>query len=238
MKAHTYTKRELKIVKTKKPLPISCEEYLALYHKAFCRGRIQTLNHMIDTYPDIAELVVSEEFEETYRDPADMESGCLFPILLSTTRYTQARVMDMAAYLLGKVEAPEKYAKLLRELVPFRLVFNYFTEEYVEDFLAAPLWENYFLGRAELRRVLEVRSIGSLDELVTRAADYFERLWPYQPFESPVSSRAECGNERPQGAAKPRRQACSTKQRQRILSGAWGVPNKQSKHTCGGRGVE
>lgn len=182
MKEPTYTKRELQIIRTKKPLPISCEEYLAIYHKAFCRGRIRILNHMVDTYPDIAELVFSDKFEETHRDPADMEGCCPFPILLSTTRYTQARVMDMVAYLLGKVEAPEKYAKLLRELVPFRLVFNYFTDEYVEDFLAAPLWENYFLGRAELRRGLEARSIRSLDELVARAADYFERLWPYSSF--------------------------------------------------------
>lgn len=197
MKAHTYTKRELQIIRTKKPLSISCEEYLTIYHKAYCRDRIQTMNHLADIYPDMSELVFSDEFQENHIDPADLESGCRFPILLTTTRYTQARVMDMVAYLLGKVEAPKGYAKLLRELVPFRLVFNYFTDEYVADFRAAPLWENYFLGRAELRRVLELRSIRSLEELVVRACDYFERLSPHCPIRLSVSSRAECGNERP-----------------------------------------
>lgn len=179
MKANTYTKRELHIVRSKKPLSITCEEYLAIYHKAFCRDEIQTLNHLADTYPAMVVLVISDEFEETHGDPADMEGCCPHPVLLETTRYTQARVMDMVAYLLGKVEAPEEYARRLRELVPFRLVFNYFTDEYLADFYAAPLWENYFLGRAELRRVLEIRLIKSLDELVVRASDYFERLSPF-----------------------------------------------------------
>lgn len=194
MKANTYTKRELKIIRTKKPLAISCEEYLAIYHKAFCRDRIQTINHLADIYPDMSELVFSDEFQENHRDPADREVCCRFPILLPTTRYTQARIMDMVAYLLGKLEAPKEYANQLHELVPFRLVFNFFTDEYVADFRAVPLWENYFLGREELRRVLELRSIGSLEELVMRACDYFERLSPDFPT---VSSRAECGNKRP-----------------------------------------
>lgn len=197
MKAHTYTKRELQIIRTKKPLAISCEEYLAIYHKAYCRDRIQTMNHLCGIYPEIAQEVISEEFEETHGDPADMEGCYRHPVLLETTRYTQARIMDMVAYLLGNLEAPKGYAKLLHELVPFRLVFNYFTDEYVADFRAAPLWENYFLGRAELRRVLELRSIRSLEELVVRACDYFERLSPHCPIRLPVSSRAECGNERP-----------------------------------------
>jgi|GEM_PF-983504 len=179
MKAHTYTKRELQIIRTKKPLPISCEEYLSIYHKSFCRNKIEILNHLTDIYPDMSELVFSDEFEETHGDPADMEGSCRFPVLLPTTRYTQARVMDMVAYLLGKVEAPNGYAKQLQNFVPFRLVFNYFTDEYVADFCAVPLWENYFLGQAELRRVLELRSIRSLDELVIRASDYFERLLPH-----------------------------------------------------------
>lgn len=111
-----------------------------------------------------------------------MECCCLFPVLLMTTRYTQARVKDMVAYLLGKLEAPHGYAKQLRELVSFRLVFNYYRDEYVADFYAALLWENYFLGQAELRRVLELRSIKSLEELVVRASDYFERLSPCHPI--------------------------------------------------------
>lgn len=155
------------------------------------------MNHLADIYPDMSELVFSDEFQENHGDPADWESVCRFPILLPTTRYTQARIMNMVAYLLGQVEAPKGYTKQLCELVPFRLVFNYFTDEYVADFRAGPLWENYFLGRSELRHVLELRSIGSLEELVIRACDYFERLLPDSPIELPVSSRAECGNERP-----------------------------------------
>lgn len=182
MKTNTYTKREMRIIKSKKPLSITCEEYLAIYHKAFCRDKIQTLNHLADIYPDMAELVFSDEFEENHGDPADMEGCCWHPILLETSRYTQARVLDMVAYLLGRAEAPKEYARHLRELVPFRQVFNYFTDNYVADFLAAPLWENYFLGRAELRRVLELRSIRSLEELVFRACDYFERLSPLSPI--------------------------------------------------------
>lgn len=182
MKAHTYTKRELQIIITATPLSISCEEYLAIYHKAFCRDEIQTLNHMADIYPEMAEQVFSDEFEETHGDPADMEGCCLHPVLLETTRYTQARVLDMVAYLLGRTKAPKEYARQLHELVPFRQTFNYFTDKYVADFLAAPLWENYFLGRAELRRVLELRSIRSLEELVFRACDYFERLSPLSPI--------------------------------------------------------
>lgn len=189
MKASTYTKRELQVITTGTPLPISCEDYLAIYHKAFCRDEIQTLNHLADVYPDMAVLVFSDEFQETHGDPADMEGCCRHPVLLETTRYTQARVMDMTAYLLGKVYAPKMYSKRLCELVSYRLVFNYFTDEYVEDFLAAPLWEIYFLGQAELRRVLEKRSIRSLEELMVRACDYFERLSPYCPIKSPVFPR-------------------------------------------------
>lgn len=182
MKAHTYTKRELQIIRTKKPLSISCEEYLSIYHKSFCRNKIEILNHLTDIYPDMLKLVISDEFQEKHGDPADMEGCCRFPVLLPTTRYTQARVMDMVAYLLGKLKAPHGYAKQLCDLVPFRLVFNYFTDEYVADFCAVPLWEDYFLGRAELRRVLERRSIRSLDELVVRAADYYEQLSPCRPI--------------------------------------------------------
>lgn len=181
MKTNVYTKRELNIIRSKKPLSITCEEYLAVYHKAFCRNEIQTLNHLADIYQDMAVLVFSDEFQETHGDPADLEGDCPHPVLLETTRYTQARVMDMVAYLLGKVKAPEEYARWLHEVVPFRLVFNYFTDEFVADYHADPLWENYFWGRAELRRVLELRSIKSLDELVVRASDYFERLSPLSP---------------------------------------------------------
>lgn len=193
MKAYTYTKRELQIIRTKKPLPISCEEYLSIYHKSFCRDKIKILDHLADTYPAMTEEVFSSEFEETHGDPADMDGGCRFPILLLTTRCTQGRVMDMTAYLLGRMDAPQGYAKQLRELVPFRLVFNYFTSEYVADFFAVPLWNNYFLGQAELRRVLELRSIRSLEELVERASDYFECLSPYHLLNCPFLPARSAG---------------------------------------------
>ena len=86
MKAHTYTKRERRVIRTKKPLPISCEEYLAIFHKAFCRDEIEILTHLWDTYPGIAMEVISDEFQETHGDPADMECCCPHPVLLETTR--------------------------------------------------------------------------------------------------------------------------------------------------------
>lgn len=176
MKAYTYTKRELQIIRTKKPLPISGEEYLSIYHKSLFRNKIQILNRLAVTYPDMTEAVFSYEFEKTHSDPADMEDCCRFPVLLPTMRYTKGKVMDMTAYLLGLVDAPQSYEKQLRELVPFQLVFNYLTYEYVADFYAVPLWDNYFLGLTELYRALKQRSIRSLEELVELASSYFERL--------------------------------------------------------------
>lgn len=193
MKAQTYTKRELHIIRSEKPLSITCEDYLALYHKAFCRDEIQTLNHLANVYPDMAVLVFSDEFQESHGNPADMEDCYQHPVLLDTTRYTQARVLDMVAYLLGRTKAPVKYARQLHELVPFRLVFNYFTDQYVADFLAVPLWEIYFSGRAELRRVLEKRSIKSLEELVVRACDYFEPVSPHHKLNYPFLPARSAG---------------------------------------------
>lgn len=161
-------------------MPITCEEYLSIYHKSYCRNKIEVVNHLADIYPDMTVQVFSSEFEKTHGDPADREGCCPFPILLPTTRYTQGRVMDMVAYLLGQMEAPQEYAKQLCKQVPFRQVFNYFTDEYVADYCAEPLWEDFFLGQPKLHRVLELRSIGSLDELVVRAVDYFERLSPWR----------------------------------------------------------
>ena len=108
------------------------------------------LNHLADIYPDMTVQVFSSEFEETHGDPADREGCCPFPVLLTTTRYTQGRIMDMVAYLLGQAEAPQEYAKQLCKLVPFRLVFNYFTDEYVADFCAVPLIDGMYTYTSEI----------------------------------------------------------------------------------------
>lgn len=178
MKTYTYTKREISIIRRKKPISILDEEFLSIYHKAYCRGRIEVLHHMCDLYPEIAEKVSSNEFQAKIHDPADQEDCYRYPIVINTTRFTQARIMNMVAYLHGQTNAPDAYIEQLLTLVPYREVFNFITEEYVKDFLAAPLWENYFLGVEDLQHAVRQRSIKSLEELVDRASEFFERLIP------------------------------------------------------------
>lgn len=178
MNTYTYTKRELSIIRRKKPLSISNEEFLAIYHKAYYRERIQTLQHMCDLYPEIAEEVSSSAYQAKRHDPADQEHRYRYPIVINTTRFTQARIMNMVAYLHGQMNAPVAYINLLHTQVPYREVFNFITEEYVKDYLTVPLWENYFLGVDNLRHAVQHRSINSLGELVARASEFFERLVP------------------------------------------------------------
>lgn len=220
MKKCSYTEREAKILKSEKPIPITDEEFLAIYHKAFQRDHLHYIKHLGNIYPDIEDRVFSDEFAEKHNDPADRECNYRFPILCPSDRYTVGRIRNMTAYLLGTVDWTLTYRKRLLSLVPSRLVFNYWLDEYVEDYDAVSLWEVYFKGTKKLAQMIEHRGITSLGELEYRTMEYFERC----PFKSMrgVQERATV-RER-----KPRRQACSTKQRQRVLSGAWGVPNKQS----------
>lgn len=178
MKNYTYTKRELSIIRRKDPLDISNEEFLSICRKAFCRNSISTLKHMHNVYPGIASEVTSEKFIKNTHDPADEEANYQFPILILTTRFTQARIMNIVAYLLGKTVAPKTYITQLSELIPYRLVFNYFTDEYVKDFLTEPLWNDFFLKQEELRRAINMYLISCLQELVIRASEYFEKLVP------------------------------------------------------------
>ena len=126
----------------------------------------------------------------------------------------------MTAYLLGTLDWTLEFRRRLLSLVPYRLVFNYWLDEYVNDYDAVSLWEVYFMGSEKLSQIIIRRGISGLAELEYRAAEYFERRIP-------KSLRAVQGKATAR-ERKPRRQACSTKQCQRILSGAWGVPNKQS----------
>lgn len=84
--------------------------------------------------------------------------------------------MNVVAYLLEKTTAPETYICQLIQQVPYRLVFNYFTDEYVKDFYTEKLWENFFFGAGELYRSIQSYSIRSLEELMVRASEYFEHL--------------------------------------------------------------
>lgn len=59
--------------------------------------------------------------------------------------------------------------------MPYREVFNYVTEEYCKDYLADSLWTNYFLQVPEFKKIIMLRSIQNLSELISKAADYFEQ---------------------------------------------------------------
>lgn len=80
----------------------------------------------------------------------------------------------MTAYLLGRRSWTKEYQRSLSRLVPYRLVFHYGLDEYVKDYDADALWENYFKGLGELARMIERRGISDLAELEYRAAEYFE----------------------------------------------------------------
>ena len=220
MKKCSYTQREAEILKSGKPMNIADEEFLSIFHKAFHRNQIQYINHMGKVYPEIENRVFSDEFIDKHNKPADRECDYLFPVLCPSDRYTVGKIRNMTAYLLGTLDWTLEFRRRLLSLVPYRLVFNYWLDEYVNDYDAVSLWEVYFMGSEKLSQIIIRRGISGLAELEYRAAEYFERRIP-------KSLRAVQGKATAR-ERKPRRQACSTKQCQRSLSGAWGVPNKQS----------
>lgn len=219
MKKYTYTQLEVQILTSRTPMPITDEQFLAVYHKAFNRNQSHYINHLENVYPDVSDRVFSNEFIEKYNDPADQECNYRFPILCPANRNTVGRIRNMTAYLLGTLDWPPAFRRRLNDLVPYRLVFNYWLDEYVKDYDAVSLWEVYFKRHPELAEMIERRGISGLDELEYRTAEYFERYVTksLRGVQKKATAREQ----------KPRRQACSAKQRQRILTGVWGVPNKQ-----------
>lgn len=215
MRQYIYTKREVQIVKTQRPLVISDEEFLTLYRKAFMRDNIAHLNHLGNVYPDIEDRVFSDEFEKQHRDPADREEHYLHPIFCPTNRCTEGRIKDMVCYLTGAGDWSNSQQQQLCDTVPFRLVFNYWLDEYVKDYDAYALWNTYFLGQEKLSSVIALRGINGLDVLVYRTMEYYDRCVK--------SSCAECGIGYHRVAKKPRRKVCSKNGVKRIFSGL-GVP--------------
>lgn len=71
MKRFIYTKREVQIIRTKKTIAITDEEFLALFHKAFLRHKIEHINHLGNVYPEIELRVFSDDFIATHNNPAD-----------------------------------------------------------------------------------------------------------------------------------------------------------------------
>lgn len=171
----TYTKREVQIIQTKNPLVITDEEFLALYRKAFLRDKVEHIIHLGDIYPEIEKKVFSVDFIASHNDPADYEDNYPHPILCPTNRNTEARIMDMVCYLTGRAEWKKLMRCHLRTVAPYRLVFNYWLNEYVKDYVTTQLWENFFLGQKELERIIKQREISDFDELTYRTMVYFDR---------------------------------------------------------------
>lgn len=152
---------------------ITEEEFLFLYNKAAGRGDSEVISLLYDRYPEITARVFCPEFEDRHRHLADMEYLCPYPVVIVSGRYTPGRVGNMVTYLTGTAEMPKAYRERLRS-IPYRRVYNYVTAEYVEAYLAEPLWERFFMGDEGLKRVLECRSIKTMEELEHRSAAYFE----------------------------------------------------------------
>lgn len=169
-KMPSYTKREKRIIQAEHTLAISQSEFHILISKALVRGESQTACDLLHKYPNIASDIFGET---TINDPADREEFYPYPILIPTTRYTYKRIMNMVAYLLGKFDAPQQYGIQLSKLIPYRLVFNTYTESFVKDFDADLLWKKFFLELPTLNNIIHLRAIQSLEELADRAADYF-----------------------------------------------------------------
>lgn len=175
MKRCIYTKREVQIIQTKRPLAITDQEFLALYHKAFLRDKISHINHLGDVYPEIENRVFSDAFIAAHNNPADWEDFYPHPILCPADRNTEAKIKDMVCYLTGRLEWPESLQSHLRAVVPYWLVFNYWLDEFVRDYATDPLWEIFFLGQEELAQIVKLRKISGFDELTYRAMVYFDR---------------------------------------------------------------
>lgn len=170
-----YTKREVQIIETKRPIEILDEEFLALYRKAYLRDKIEHIKHLGEVYPEIETRVFSDDFIASHNDPADREEIYPHPILCPANRNTEARIKDMVCYLTGRTEWTKSLLCQLRSDVPYRLVFNYWLDEYVKDYVTEQLWEQFFLGQKELERIIKLREISSFDELTYRAMFYFDQ---------------------------------------------------------------
>lgn len=173
MNVQNYTKREMNIIRAAECPDITEEEFLVLYNKAAERGESEVISLLYDRYPEITDRVFSPEFEDRHRNIADMEYLCPYPVVILSDRYTPGRVMNIVAYLTGTAEMPDAYRERLRS-IPHRRVYNYVTAEYVVAYFAEPLWNSFFMGDEGLKRVLERRSIKTMEELVHRSAAYFE----------------------------------------------------------------
>lgn len=107
----------------------------------------------------------------------------------------------MVCYLTGAENWSTSLQRQLHTTVHYRLVFNYWLDEYVKDFDADALWNAFFLGQEELSKVIELRGITGLDVLVYRAVEYYDRYVK--------SSCTKCGIGYRKVAKKPHRKVCS-----------------------------
>lgn len=153
---------------------IGVEEFLIYYHKAYQRDNIDAMNLLGDLYPDVGKLAFDLNYISKRADPADEEAlFCRHPITVSSIHMTEARVLDMAAYLCGKTKAPAEFRVRLQTDIPFREVFNFAVDRFQRDYDRDALWDNLFMQVPEFEWLLEKRKIRSLMELEYRASEYF-----------------------------------------------------------------
>lgn len=175
MKKKTYTRHEINIIKSKEPMDIGDEEYLLLFNKAVNCGDIDVSTVLMEQYQDILDRTQDEDYLKRHSDPADREDYYMYPILIKTSRNTERRIENIITYLTGKMSISRRYITLLHRTVPYKEVFNYVTIKYDKDYLPEPLWSDYFLQVPEFKKIILLRSIKDLNELIQKSANYFEQ---------------------------------------------------------------
>lgn len=157
----------------KEQMEISIEDFLLFYSKAYRRNNLAAMRQLYDKYPVTAKLALDDYYLKYKSEPADREYMYRYPITADSPRMTEHRIMDIIAYLLGTFRAPRHYRRLLQKF-PYNRTFNFTISRYQKDFDRTVLWNELFLKRPELKKVIESRKIQSLDELIYRAGEYFD----------------------------------------------------------------
>lgn len=158
---------------------ISVEDFIMSYSKAYQRQNIKAIFQLHDRFPETAELAFDEDYINSKSDPADCGYMYSHPVAVDSTRMTERCVMDMVAYLLGKLKAPSNYKAILKNEVSYHRVFNYHLDRYQRNYDRIALWNNFFMRLPELRYMIEKRNIKNLDELAYYASNYFDKYQPY-----------------------------------------------------------
>lgn len=140
------------------------EDFLFYIKKAYEKGNIKAMNQMFHRFPSIAEKASNKYLlKEDFLEYAESE----IPV--------EKTVLRMVSYLLGKQHVPVEYCKLLRETIQYQETFNEKTFRYQKVYIKEDLWNHYFLFCKELKRVISIRKINSIEELLYRTGEYYEK---------------------------------------------------------------